>query len=374
MAHNTRLIDSKNQEPVALHTESKSASGTYRGYTLPKKISLGLLFAMSPIVVQAGAFTAITTGFFSLFTGREAFSGAPIVTSYNSQTVPILYAASHVDPNPAKGGGDIVVANDSALVPESGPSGTIADIEDAPKTGQISLYIVRSGDSLSGIAKMFDVSVNTIIWANNLKKGAPIKEGQNLVILPVTGVKYTVQKGDTLKTIAKKYNGNVEEIIQYNALADSSDLAVGDTLLIPGGELATTVAYTPAQTSAKVVGAGGPEYSGYYINPLPSGVRTQGLHGYNGVDIGAKVGTPIRAAAGGTVIVSREGGWNGGYGNYIVITHDNGTQTLYAHMSSVIVGQGQGVVQGQIIGYVGQTGRATGAHLHFEIRGGKNPF
>lgn len=324
-------------------------------------------------MVQASPLTAITSGFFSFFSSDHALASAPLSASYNSQNVPLLRAASHFDPNPSKGGGEIMIEDDSALIPESGPSGTLADIQEAPRSGEISLYIVRDGDSLSGIAKMFDVSVNTVLWANNLKKGAPIKEGDQLVILPVTGVRYTVQKGDTLASLAKKYHGDPDEIAQYNGLTAGASLAMGDILLIPGGELPAPK-ITSIQVKTRVVGAAGPEYSGYYVNPLPGGIKTQSLHGYNAVDIGAPRGTPVRAAAGGPVIVSREGGWNGGYGNYVVIKHDNGTQTLYAHMTSTIVGVGQVVVQGQIIGYVGTTGRATGPHLHFEVRGAKNPF
>jgi murein DD-endopeptidase MepM/ murein hydrolase activator NlpD len=108
---------------------------------------------------------------------------------------------------------------------------------------------------------------------------------------------------------------------------------------------------------------------------LVGGVRTQGVHGYNAVDLGAAVGTPFMASAAGEVIVARATGWNGGYGQYVVIRHDNGTQTLYSHASGIVVGVGQRVVQGQVIGYVGSTGRSTGPHLHFEIRGGpRNPF
>jgi len=80
------------------------------------------------------------------------------------------------------------------------------------------------------------------------------------------------------------------------------------------------------------------------------------------------------ASAAGEVIIAREGGYNGGYGSYVVVRHDNGTQTLYAHMSQVDAYSGQEVAQGQVIGYVGSTGRSTGPHLHFEIRGAKNPF
>ena len=108
--------------------------------------------------------------------------------------------------------------------------------------------------------------------------------------------------------------------------------------------------------------------------PLPGSLKTQGLHGYNALDFSAAYGTPVVASAAGDVIVVRNGGWNGGYGNYMVIRHGNGTQTLYSHTSQNIAYAGQSVVQGQVIGYVGSSGRATGPHLHFEVRGAWNPF
>jgi murein DD-endopeptidase MepM/ murein hydrolase activator NlpD len=123
------------------------------------------------------------------------------------------------------------------------------------------------------------------------------------------------------------------------------------------------------------LGGSGPEQEGYYSNPLPGAILTQSIHGWNAVDLGAARGTPIHAAADGVVIVAKNNGaWNGGYGNYVVITHDNGTQTLYAHMSHTIVSSGETVSAGQTIGYVGMTGLTTGPHLHFEVRGAANPF
>jgi murein DD-endopeptidase MepM/ murein hydrolase activator NlpD len=103
-------------------------------------------------------------------------------------------------------------------------------------------------------------------------------------------------------------------------------------------------------------------------------MRTQGIHGYNAVDLAAAHASPVRAAAAGEVIVSKSSGWNGGYGNYIVVRHGNGTQTLYAHLSSNVVGVGAFVAAGERIGYMGSTGRSTGTHLHFEVRGATNPF
>lgn len=291
----------------------------------------------------------------------------------NSQNVAILHAALNSDPNPAKGGGDITIVGGTALLPDSGPLGTIADIEEnAPTSEQISVYVVRKGDSISQIAKMFNVTPSTIVWANDLNGGL-IREGQTLVILPVSGVSHTVKQGDTVASIAKKYRGDVDEILQFNGLTPGQALAAGMVILVPDGEGATLTSGTGIATS-KVRGTNGPSYAGYYIRPVNVARKSQGLHGYNGVDLAAPIGTPVLASASGDVIISRDSGWNGGYGKYVVVNHSNGTQTLYAHMSEVIVGSGWHVVQGQVIGYVGNTGKSTGSHLHFEIRGAKNPF
>ena len=317
-----------------------------------------------PLTAQAGFFTYVI----DLLRGEEALFVSK--TELNSQNVPLLQAALNHDPNPSKGGGGITIVADSALLPDAGPSGTLANIQEGLGSDQISVYVVREGDSLSQIAQMFNVSVNTIIWSNDIKRGSLITPGQTLAILPITGVKHTVAKGDTVASIVKKYKGNLEEVLRYNDLREGATLAVGTTVVVPDGKIETPV-YSSAGTVVR--GSGGPSYSGYYLRPV-AGVRTQGLHGYNGIDIGAPVGTPIVAAASGSVIISRNSGWNGGYGKYVVIKHDNGTQTLYSHMSNAIVPQGSFVQKGQVIGYVGSTGKSTGPHLHFEVRGAKNPF
>jgi murein DD-endopeptidase MepM/ murein hydrolase activator NlpD len=180
-----------------------------------------------------------------------------------------------------------------------------------------------------------------------------------------------VQKGDTLQSIAKKYKADVTEIAQYNHLAETAILAVGEIVLVPDGEIA---APPSAGRPATLRGASGPNLDGYYLRPLLGGRKTQGLHGYNGVDIASYTGAPVLASAAGSVIIARSSGWNGGYGNYVAISHPNGTQTLYAHLSGVAVNAGANVVRGEIIGYVGSTGRSTGPHLHFEVRGARNPF
>lgn len=304
----------------------------------------------------------------------EIFSGSekPLKEEriFNSQTMAVLEAPLNSNPNPLFGGGEVSIVGGTALMSE-GVGGLSENAQDHPTSDQISIYVVREGDTLSQIAQMFGVSVNTVRWGNDIK-GSVISPGQTLVILPISGVRHTVKKGDTLQSIAKLYKGDLEEIKSYNHISESTSLAVGDVIIIPDGEIVQTTSSSPAPSRTIAVSSS-QAYEGYYIKPVP-GKRTQGIHGFNAVDLGSPVGTPIVAAASGKVIISRNSGWNGGYGKYIVIQHSNKTQTLYSHNSENIVFEGAEVVQGQVIGYVGATGKATGPHLHFEIRGAKNPF
>lgn len=282
----------------------------------------------------------------------------------------LLRSALNTDPNPAKGGGNIAVVGGVALLPESGPEGTLADIADGNMHGSISVYTVRQGDTLGQIARMFGVSVNTIAWANNIRSGV-IRPGDSLVILPISGVQHIVKAGDTVSSIAKKYGADAREVALFNNLSVGEKLVVGDTVIIPDGELASSPSLA---MPSRVRGAGGPAYDGYYLRPILGGRKTQGLHGYNGIDLANYYGAPVFASAEGEVIVARYDGWNGGYGKYVVISHGNGTQTLYSHLSQVFTYVGRQVPRGELIGNIGSTGNSTGAHLHFEIRGAKNPF
>lgn len=316
----------------------------------------------------------------------------------------LLTPALNLNPAPAQGGGDVVIVDATALVPDEGPSGTMADIE-KPKNSTISEYIVQPGDTLSSIAAMFNITTGTILSANDLPRNAVIRPGDQLVILPITSIPYTVKKGDTVESIAKAFNGDVTEIESYNNVDDST-IAAGMQILIPNGEASATPALAsrpssgkgspstrvltsrsgacgsivpdalnPREPSHDVGPVGTCAEDAYYIAPLTHYIQTQGIHGYNAVDLAAPIGTPIIAAATGNIVVARSGGWNGGYGSYVVIQHGNGSQTLYAHMSKVAAYDGEHVVQGQVIGYVGVTGDTTGPHVHFEIRDGiRNPF
>ena len=310
--------------------------------------------------------------FFDEYFTSTLLSSEPGISAYpNSQTLPLLVAVVNFDPRAGQGGGEISIVQDSALLAVSGPLGSIADIEEQ-KSDAISLYVVRRGDSLSSIAKLFDISVNTIFWANNLSRGTHLIPGQVLVILPVSGVQYEVKRGDTLGSIAKKFKGDSEEILNFNDLVSESSLVEGLVIIIPDGESASVV--SAPSTSGAGRGFSPQEYRGYYGRPIVGGRRSQGIHGYNGVDLAYFCGSSVLASAAGDVIVARLAGWNGGYGQYVVVAHPNGTQTLYAHLGGVIVSPGWHVAKGQAIGSIGTTGASTGCHLHFEVRGARNPF
>jgi len=328
---------------------------------------LGSVFVVVVFMVFSLTAKASVWSFFENIFGAKASDEA----NYNSQNVPLLQAPQTSDPG-AVGGASMSFVEDSAILPVVGPLGSLADV-DTYKLDQIATYAVRAGDSISGIAKMFGVSASTIYWANDLKKGQVIKTGQVLVILPISGIQYEVKKGDTIKSLATKFKSDESDIVAFNDLAGNS-LTIGDTIIIPDAEVTISSVSGSAGTTARLRGAGGPAIEGYYMRPIFGGRKSQGLHGYNGVDLANFCGTSVYASAGGTVLVARSQGWNGGYGEYVVIAHPNGTQTVYSHLSSVFVSVGQYTAQGTTLGTIGSTGNSTGCHLHFEVRGAKNPF
>ncbi|MFA5386482.1 MAG: peptidoglycan DD-metalloendopeptidase family protein [Candidatus Paceibacterota bacterium] len=255
------------------------------------------------------------------------------------------------------------LVEDSAFLSSSGPLKNILT-----KKENLMIYKVQSGDTISKVAENFGISVNTLIWANSSLSNRSLTPGQEIILLPVSGVIYKVVSGDTLESIAKLYKVDVEKIKQYNDV--SSGLAAGTTLVIPGAKPSTK---TIADTSAY---SGLPKVSGYFTMPT-TGWNWGRLHATNAVDIANSCGTPIFAAAEGLVMEVDSNGYNGGYGNYLKIEHSNGTKTLYAHASKIFVTQGQMVQKGELIANIGNTGNThgyTGCHLHFEVYGAQNPF
>jgi murein DD-endopeptidase MepM/ murein hydrolase activator NlpD len=336
------------------------------------------LFAVTCILVSPSDTNAGVISFFNSLISSPQVNASQEIGSEranNSQTITLLEPAINI--NPAGLSHDLAVLDDSVLETPTGPSGTAREVEEKLlSTDKVSIYIVRESDSLSSIAQMFNVTPNTIMWANDMKSAKDLKKGQELIILPISGIKYTVKKGDTLKGIALKYQGDVDEIMSFNNMPENVSLVAGDEIIIPNGENISTGTNNQASNSKKPVLSTSVSKSDF-IRPA-KGIKTQGLHGKykTAVDIAAPVGTSIYASSGGKVIVAKTGGYNGGYGNYIVIEHANGMQTVYAHLSSVDISSGDKVSQGALIGKMGSTGRSTGSHLHFEILGAKNwnPF
>lgn len=237
---------------------------------------------------------------------------------------------------------------------------------------QITTYEVQEGDTLSFIASDFGVSVNTIIWANNLRNADSIRPGMELKIPPVTGIVHSVKKGDTVDSIAKKYGVEPEKIISFNFLPQEGDLKIGQEIIVPGGRLATPTISVASSTIKRFANL--PNLGDYFMMPTLLGRNWGIIHGRNGVDVANSCGTPIYAAADGIVNLAKSSGWNGGFGKFVRIAHPNGTQTLYAHASGILVSVGSYVSRGQQIAIMGSTGRSTGCHLHFEVHGARNPL
>lgn len=242
----------------------------------------------------------------------------------------------------------------------SSDRGQVLGSDSGRDRSRIISYKVQEGDSLSSVADYFGISEDTIKWANTIQ-GNEISSGDELLILPVTGVLYYVRRGDTLGQIAQRHKASAEKIIAYNDIENERDIMPGDQIIIPHGEKPTTP--PPRRSYASTEGFGA----------VTVGTVTQTAHAghANAVDIANSCGTPIYSASGGTV--TRTGYDPGRAGNYIWIDHGS-FSGLYAHLQGMHVSPNQRVSSGQQIGTMGTTGLSTGCHLHFETRGGLNPF
>lgn len=231
----------------------------------------------------------------------------------------------------------------------------------------ITTYKVGPGDTLTSVAERFGLHKSTIIWANKLGTSSALRPGAELTILPVDGVSHTVKKGESVGQLSLLYEVYTEEIIAANGLSDDGFIIEGQKLIIPGGKpLPVKPRPSPGPHFA--------EFSGGFINPAPGAHRSQGLHFNNAADLANSCGSAIVAAASGVVITAKASGWNGGFGDYVMIQHHGGIVTVYGHMQRVSVEEGEQVGKGGTIGQLGATGRATGCHVHFEVRGARNPF
>ncbi len=334
-------------------------------------------------------FSILLFGILSLFPLQDTALELNAPISHKNSQMMSLLTANYSVTIPHATGGPFYEENSDVLVAHIGNGNDGFKRKSVTDSNGISIYVVKKGDTLSQIAEDFDVSVNTIKWENKLH-GNTLKVGQELRILPTSGVMHTIRKGDTLLKIAKKYKVEVKDITVYNDI-DETALVPGKKIIVPNGIITNRQPASHHSTrrvsKSYTKKVGGSAQRGYYRRPT-TGIITSRFgprHGsyHYGIDFGGYRGAPIVASASGTVVKVVYGcsvrSWRcgGGYGNNIVIQHSNGTRTRYAHLSKVIVRKGGHVVQGQKIGAIGNTGNVrprprsskstAGTHLHFEI-------
>lgn len=245
-----------------------------------------------------------------------------------------------------------------------------AELPAAIRTVSYTNYKVRNGDTVSAIISRFGLrNMGTLLAVNGIDNARRIHSGQTLRIPSMDGIVHTVARGDSLALIAKRYAIPITAILDANDL-QASTLVAGQKLFIPGASL-STMDLRRALGELFVYPIKGRLTSrfGYRKDPF-TGVRTF----HTGIDLAAPTGTAIKATLDGKVATT---GYSTVYGNYVIITHESGYQSLYGHMSSISVKRGQQIVQGGLIGRVGNTGYSTGPHLHFSVyKNGKmvDPF
>lgn len=284
-------------------------------------------------------------------------SVASIAESTAIENNQLAEAASEPRKQPGQDVPDLVQAN------IGGP--TIEDLQTevaAPKP-EVHTHTVRLGETLTDIARAYDIDVDTIIAANSIPDPNRIRSGDTLDVPNVRGVLHDVKRGESLWNIARFYEVSVDEIIEANELPNPNSLQVGQRLLVPGAQ-----ALVSLRQSEAIVSASGQllrNFSWPATGRISSrfGPRWGRMH--NGLDLAIVSGTPVRASAAGRVTFS---GNQGSYGLLVIIDHGNGVETRYAHNSRLVARVGQRVARGDVISHSGNTGVSTGPHLHFEIR------
>ena len=244
-----------------------------------------------------------------------------------------------------------------------------ASPEDA-KNG-IASHTVKAGDTIYGIAKTYGVEAALILRHNPMLSKRPMYIGEEILVTQVesknpirrTSVVYhRVRKGETLSRLSRKYKASVATLQKWNRLKTGS-INVGQRLKVGTRALVSIPRGYKERAMFQMPSEGGRITSGFgrRRNPFDGGFSSF----HKGVDIGLDLGTRFRAAREGVVIFAQR---MGGYGNCIFIRHSDGFVSVYAHGKKIMVRRGDVVQRGQLIGYVGRTGNATGPHLHFEIR------
>ncbi|MBQ7560114.1 MAG: LysM peptidoglycan-binding domain-containing M23 family metallopeptidase [Synergistaceae bacterium] len=265
-------------------------------------------------------------------------------------------------------------------------------------------YVVAKGDSLWSIANSQGIEVDTLIGSNNFKSSSRLRPGAMIRIPNQDGIFYVMKTGEKIEDIAKRYGVSMNKLRMANTDINTASLKTGDEVFLPGAksegvlehrekdvkiaEAKKAVSAKNQKTAAKNERAEKPQKGEVAVRRTSGGFRwpimgrinspfgwryhpiTKRRDFHTGIDIKANRNDPIKAAGAGKIVYS---GWMGGYGKVLVIEHNNGQSTLYAHCSTLLVGKGANVTSGQLVAKVGTTGRSTGPHLHFEVRNGNSP-
>jgi murein DD-endopeptidase MepM/ murein hydrolase activator NlpD len=293
----------------------------------------------------------------------------PAATAFKAPAVPLVLAPKPEQP----------AASDAAKL-AAAPSAEEVSPEAKPKSTEPVSYTIRSGDSLSKIASRHGIKASTLASANDLSANDTLSVGKVLKVPPADGVYVKVRAGESLSHLATRYGLKASAIQEANGIANPRSLREGQTLFLPGAEPQAVSREARRergdfkQASRGLIGDLGRAVGKKFIWPTAGKVSSyfgeRDGRQHHGVDIPRPKGSPIHAAKAGTVIAA---GWNGDYGKCVDISHGNGVVTRYAHCSKITVKTGDTVSKGELIGLVGETGRASGPHLHYEVRIGGRP-
>jgi len=370
----------------------------YKPLTIKASFLVIILLSLAtiPLKANAGFFSDIVTttkkviGVDGQIVNASTFDDTKVTG--NSQTLALLESSVAPDNN-KKELPVVTIDEGEALVPLIGPLGPATDIVQYVSTAKITTYTVKKGDNLGNIAKKFKITENTILYSNSdLKKTDLLRIGQVLVILPLksqSDIK-VIDKNIAKSTPTIVAEKPIVKKIKLEPTKETKDetedtfytINIGTTRTASQPPLQTSTIITPigdSQATEPSTPTGQPSgnITGGYMWPFPEGVGrvSQGLHADQAYDFAAPTGTPIYAPEGGTVLIARPTGYNGGYGKYVVINFTDGRQAIFGHMSKVSVQEGDIVKQGDTIGNVGSTGRSTGPHVHIGFHGSLgNPY
>jgi len=342
---------------------------------LTRRVVLFIVLDAFILLGVAGVFAAVHR---SINTANPAEANAKLALTATPDSAVPQTAATHAveektTPSPSK-----TVLTPSTIIPNKLSTAPSAELDAEPgqtvdltrlrcKKIKVLTHQIEMKENYWQIAKNNNIDILTLIGAN---PGMPYKARvkQTLYLLPQRGVLYSVTKEDSIASISQAYGLTEKDLKDANDIHWWHGMKPGDLLFLPGARpLLMTKEWHDYFSRRGIfgdpLGRWGKINStfGKRVDPLTGDVRH-----HNGVDLKAKYGDPVYAAASGKVTFT---GISGGYGNLIVISHAGGLQTYYGHLSKIYVKMGQHVHRGVgMIGRVGATGRVTGPHLHFEVR------